>query len=399
MKKLLFSLTLLLSTAGMAFAQSATFNKIWLEKDVTLNSKLGMKVHFAMQINGLKGVPLSAIVYFDEPQGVGIKDTDGKWCTTAGTVAIWSDFTPPYVYTTWNDYWMFVAYEDLHIKDYSKTYYCHVYIFGKQGGQYGHSEYAAFQVKKPVVTSANNVTNHNHLIPAAGSFPNQQTIYVTNEGGRGGVLSLYCYYTDGVKMIRCNLGGGSGLFRYVDEAPDRILFREGNFQPVLGQFNGLAWRDLPNGHTIVIFKDWSKIRYQIGTNYTEYEQFTTKEKYNENQQALQRLNAMGSTGGGGSAPAQIKSGMSESYYRDMYNQYARVAESAYNSLTSTGISATFSDGSKAGSAAGNWQGSNYTQMKGELRKAQNDMARIRAEAARAGYTISQSNWETVTVSY
>lgn len=393
MKRFLLSLTLLLTTAGIAFAQSVTVNKIWLEKDVTLNSKLGMKIHFFLQTDGLKDVPMSAIAYFDEPQGVGVKDTDGRWCTTSGTVAIWTDFTPPYESSVWSDFWVFVAYEDVHIKDYSKTYYCRVFIFDKQGKQYGHTEYAAFQVKQPA-------NNNAHLAPAAGSFPNQQTIYVTNEGGRGGILSLYCYYADGVKMIRCNLGGGSGLYRYVDEAPDRMLFTEGTFRPVMGQFNGMAWQEIPRGHAIVIFKDWSQVNYVRGSgDYTEYKQFTTKAKYDEYQQALQRLNAMSSTGGGGSAPAQIESGMSESYYRDMYNRYARVAESAYNSLTSTGISATFSDGSKAGSAAGNWQGSNYTQMKGELRKAQNDMARIRAEASRAGYHISQSHWETVSVSY
>ncbi len=398
MKRILLLFALLLTTAGIAFAQSVTVNKIWLEKDVTLNSKLGMKIHFFMQTDGLKDVPMSAIAYFDEPKGVGVKDTDGRWCTTSGTVAIWTDFTPPYEISVWSDFWVFVAYEDVHIKDYSKTYYCRVFIFKKGGGAIGNSDYAEFNVThlSPSATPLNNSARNAHLAPASGSFPNQQTIYVTNEGGRGGVLSLYCYYADGVKMIRCNLGSGSGLFRFVDDAPDRILFREGNFQPVIGQFNGMAWRDFPNGHTIVLFKDWSKIRYQIGGNYTEYHQFTTKEKFNENQQVLQRMNG-GS--GSSSAPAQIKSGMSESYYRDMYNRYARVAESAYNSLTSTGISATFSDGSKAGSAAGNWQGSNYTQMNGELRKAQNDMARIRAEASRAGYHISQSHWETVSVSY
>lgn len=189
MRKLLLSCWLLFAISGMAFAQSATFNKIWLEKDVTLNSKLGMKVHFAMQVNGLKGVPLRANVYFDEPQGVGIKDTDGKWCTTAGTVAIWSDFTPPYVHTTWNDYWMFVAYEDLHIKDYSKTYYCRVFIFGKQGGQYGHSEYAAFQVTKP---ATNNRANYSHLIPAAGSKPNGRTIYYRNSNN--GIVDFRSFF-------------------------------------------------------------------------------------------------------------------------------------------------------------------------------------------------------------
>ncbi len=293
MKRVLLLFTLLLTTAGIAFAQSVTVNKIWLEKDVTLNAKLGMKIHFFLQTDGLKDVPMSAIAYFDEPKGVGVKDTDGRWCTTSGTVAIWADFTPPYESSVWNDFWFFVAYEDVHIKDYSKTYYCHVFISDKQGKQYGNTEYVAFQVKQPA-------NNNAHLAPAAGSFPNQQTIYVTNEGGRGGILSLYCYYADGEKMIRCNLGSSSFLYRYVDDAPDRILFREGNYQPVYGQFNTLAWRDNIYGHAIVIFKDWSQVNYVRGSgDYTEYKQFTTKAKYDEYQQALQRLNAMSTMHNGG----------------------------------------------------------------------------------------------------
>ncbi|MBQ8652515.1 MAG: SEL1-like repeat protein [Alistipes sp.] len=167
MKRILLLFALLLTTAGIAFAQSVTVNKIWLEKDVTLNSKLGMKIHFFLQTDGLKDVPMSAIAYFDEPKGVGVKDTDGRWCTTSGTVAIWADFTPPYESSVWNDFWFFVAYDDIHIKDYSKTYYCHVFIFDKQGKRYGNSEYVAFQVKKPVGTAVSNATKNTHLAPTS----------------------------------------------------------------------------------------------------------------------------------------------------------------------------------------------------------------------------------------
>lgn len=402
MKRILLLFALLLTTAGIAFAQSVTVNKIWLEHGATQNNQKGINVHLNMLVHGCKQVALRANAYLDQPKGVGVKDLNGRYCTSAGTVAFWADFTPRYDHTSYEDFSIFMPYDEMHLKQTNETYYCRVFIFKQGGGAIGNSDYAEFNVTHhaPSATPANNNTNNARLAPAPGSFPNQQTIYVTNEGGRGGVLSLHCYYTDGVKMIRCNLGVVSCLYRYVDETPDRILFREGNFQPVMGQFNGMAWRTDPHGHSIVIFKDWSQVNYVIGSGkYGEYKLFTTKAAFDKDQQALQRLNAMGATGGGGSAPAQIKSGMSESYYRDMYNQYARVAESAYNSLTSTGISATFSDGSKAGSAAGSWQGSNYTQMKGELRKAQNDMARIRAEASRAGYHISQSHWETVSVSY
>ena len=63
MKRFLLSLTLLLTSAGIAFAQSVTVNKIWLEKDVTLNGKHGKKIYFYLKTDGLKDVPMSAIAY------------------------------------------------------------------------------------------------------------------------------------------------------------------------------------------------------------------------------------------------------------------------------------------------------------------------------------------------
>lgn len=239
--------------------------------------------------------------------------------------------------------------------------------------------------------------------PAAGSFPHQQTVYVGAANGSGSTISLYCYYNNGTKMIRCSMGGVSGLFRYVDEAPDRMLFQEGNLQPVFGQFNTLQWKDNPYGHAIVVFKDWSMVYYVQGTNnYFEYNRFVTKAEFDKDQQLLQRLNAVmnsGGGGGGGAAPAQVESGMSASYYQSMYQQYERLAESTYNTLTATGASITYSDNSKEGSTLGSWSSSDYSQLKRDLRQAQSNMQRIRSEASRAGHHISPSHWETVTVSY
>lgn len=44
-------------------------------------------------------------------------------------------------------------------------------------------------------------------------------------------------------------------------------------------------------------------------------------------------------------------------------------------------------------------GSNYVQMKKNLRDAQREMQRIRRTAASNGVTIQQSKWETATVRY
>lgn len=292
MKRFLLSLTLLLTTAGIAFAQSVTVNKIWLEHNVTQNNEKGMRIHTEVSLIGYKDTDMKATAYIEIPKGVGHKDLNNRYHTTDGNVSASTTFCPGYENTIYEDLKIFIPLSELHLKEGKHTYYCIVQIFGPNG-YCASSDYVSFD-------GTGSANNNAHLAPAAGSFPNQQTIYVTNADGRGGILSLYCYYADGEKMIRCNLGSSSFLYRYVDEAPDRILFREGNYQPVYGQFNTLAWRDNIYGHAIVIFKDWSQVNYVRGSgDYTEYKQFTTKAKYDEYQQALQRLNAMSTMHNGG----------------------------------------------------------------------------------------------------
>ena len=88
-----------------------------------------------------------------------------------------------------------------------------------------------------------------------------------------------------------------------------------------------------------------------------------------------------------------------SMYTSIYKRWERNAESCYNSLTSTGTRYKDKDNNRKGSANGTWGGANYTMMKSNLREAQREMRKVREEARRKGISISQSKWETATVSY
>ena len=74
--------------------QSAKIHKIWLEHGVTQNSQQGVQVHLNVQTIGFRGVDMVAIAYLDHPKGVGVRDTNGKYCTSDGAVAFTTNFTP-----------------------------------------------------------------------------------------------------------------------------------------------------------------------------------------------------------------------------------------------------------------------------------------------------------------
>jgi hypothetical protein len=128
--------------------------------------------------------------------------------------------------------------------------------------------------------------------------------------------------------------------------------------------------------SVKIRKDWSEVSWKALGVTVYYEKHIT---YEEWEQKRFKPNTTPTP-----QPTVIKSGMSESYYRDMYNQYEMVAKSAYSSLS----------GSLWNSSASS--SVDYTALRGELRKAQSDMRRVRQEAANAGYHIPQSMYETVT---
>ena len=395
MKRLLLTLTLLVAVVGTALAQSVTINKIWLEKDVSQNSKLGMKIHFYLRTDGLKDVPLSAIAYFDEPKGVGVKDTDGYWRTSGGTVAVWADFTPPYENSVWNDFWFFVAYEDIHIKDYSKTYYCHVFIFDKHGKQYGNSEYVSFQVEKSVGTSANNHAQYAHLIPSPGSMVASDTYYYYKDQYNN-LADIRIFFNNEWKA-NCYLytGSGDGTLYYFEK-----VYHDGSrwiFKEIL---QGMTGHQGSNA-TLYISNDWSYIqvdnyKFNIPVSQAEFKQLLPRASgdgggnYNP---------GGGNYNSGSGSTSSFDNKKSESYYRDMYSLWERSAERAYNSLTALGASITYSDGSKEGSTLGSWSSSDYTRLKQDLRNAQSEMRAVRSEASRDGYHITPSHWETATVGY
>jgi hypothetical protein len=127
---------------------------------------------------------------------------------------------------------------------------------------------------------------------------------------------------------------------------------------------------------VKIRKDWKMVSWKALGVTVYYEKHITYEEW-EQKRFKPNTNPT-------PQPAVIKSGMSESYYRDMYSQYEMVAKSAYSSLS----------GSLWNSSASS--SVDYTALRGELRKAQSDMRRVRQEAANAGYHIPQSMYETVT---
>lgn len=90
---------------------------------------------------------------------------------------------------------------------------------------------------------------------------------------------------------------------------------------------------------------------------------------------------------------------SNSSLQSQYAQWERRAIANYNSLTNLGSRVKKNGKDAGGTSGGSINGGNYVAQKKALRKAQNEMQRIRFKAKQQGISIQQSRYETIKVTY
>ncbi len=103
-----------------------------------------------------------------------------------------------------------------------------------------------------------------------------------------------------------------------------------------------------------------------------------------------------SYGDEGASSSLSQSRRSQDYYLNDYRRWEARAKDLYESLTRQGTRTKRGDKDVSGTADGYWR-QHYTGLKKNLRDAQARMRKTRQEARRDGYTIPQSNYETVSV--
>lgn len=131
------------SVSSSSVSEGVVFKKIWLEHNVQRNGQMCLLIHVSIEVSGMKGKRCSAIAYIDSPKGVGVKDTNGQYCTQGGTVSTHMEFTPSYDTSVYKDFTLVIPNTELHLMPGTRSYYTRVFIEGPNGF-IGHSEFASF---------------------------------------------------------------------------------------------------------------------------------------------------------------------------------------------------------------------------------------------------------------
>ncbi len=91
--------------------------------------------------------------------------------------------------------------------------------------------------------------------------------------------------------------------------------------------------------------------------------------------------------------------LSPAQYQENYNRWESSVQSYFNNLTPERVRYQDSNGNIKGKTVDQMSTVGYMGNKAGLRRAQDEMRKIRMEAARYGVTIQQSKWETATAGY
>ncbi|RKU12753.1 hypothetical protein C6502_05250, partial [Candidatus Poribacteria bacterium] len=89
--------------------------KVWVDHNQYQDSVKGMQIHVKFNVHNFKDGSGRVVAYFYKKNGDPLKDTNGRYNTTAGAVSTWGKFQPGYVKSIYNDFKLFLPYTELHM--------------------------------------------------------------------------------------------------------------------------------------------------------------------------------------------------------------------------------------------------------------------------------------------
>lgn len=107
-----------------------------LTKNVTVGDIPSLVIGVDFNIDNLSGDGGRIVAFLESPKGVGVKDTNGRYCTSDGKVSVGKDFGTRQTSASFKDFQLVIPMEELHITDSSKEYYIRVGIYDYKSNKY-----------------------------------------------------------------------------------------------------------------------------------------------------------------------------------------------------------------------------------------------------------------------
>jgi hypothetical protein len=206
MKKLTFSLTVLLCfvfSATVAMAQpavkpakpTATFQRIWVEHNITESGKRGMRIHTAFKVFGMKGVTAWLQIKFQKRDGTPLMDKNGEFDHEDGSVAAFVKLRPAFDPAVYEDEPIFMPYSELDLAPGVYKLSMDVDVIYEAGEPIAHLTLYDFDYTEPAIAPVKTSTG------ASATFQRIWVDYDVTEGGKRGMRIHTAFKVFGMKGI------------------------------------------------------------------------------------------------------------------------------------------------------------------------------------------------------
>jgi len=139
---------------------SAVFKEIWVDYDVQESGVDGMRIHVKFTTYKMKNVPGYLAIYFMDSNGNYLKDKNNKYESSTNEVAVYREINPGYDPADFNDYSVFMPYDELDLPNGKYTLTMDVKLIYKAGGLISELTKKDFDYSQtpPVKKDSSNVT-------------------------------------------------------------------------------------------------------------------------------------------------------------------------------------------------------------------------------------------------
>lgn len=230
-------------SSSYSSAPSAKHERTWVEYDVTENDVKGMRIHNKFTVYGMKNLPSYLAIYFEDGNGKRLPDSNKKFYSTNGEVAIYKELSIGYDPGVFNDVAVFMPYSEFDITAGGKyTLTMDIKLIYKAGGLIQQMTTYPFEYTKPNPVTAPTTSNSETQITKVWMD------YDVTENGRRGMMIHVAFKVYGLKDV------ASYLAIYVaDEKGDRFKSSNNEFSSVDGEL--ALFKTLKPGYELSVYDD------------------------------------------------------------------------------------------------------------------------------------------------
>jgi hypothetical protein len=113
---------------------SALFKDLWIDYDAKEGTEKGLRIHVKFTVYGMKNLPSYVAIYFKDEDGNFLKDSNGKFASSSGEVAVYRELDVGYDPGDYNDLSVFMPFDELDLDDGNHDLKMDVKLIYKAGG-------------------------------------------------------------------------------------------------------------------------------------------------------------------------------------------------------------------------------------------------------------------------